>query len=63
MWTVIYMATDEETAFKVKTAIQEEGFLVKTREICKCKQDYCVEILVPESEVQEVHKVILEQNL
>ncbi len=57
------MATDEETAFKVKTAIQEEGFLVKTREICKCKQDYCVEILVPESEVQEVHKVILEQNL
>lgn len=64
MWTVIYMATDKETAIKVEDAIKSEGFLVKTRQVMKSKRHgICIEILVPESEAQEAQKVILEKNL
>ncbi|HHY70699.1 MAG TPA: hypothetical protein GX519_03385 [Thermoanaerobacterales bacterium] len=64
MWTVIYMATDEETALRVENAIKSEGFLVRTREITKSKKHgCCIEILVPESEAQEAYNVILEKNL
>lgn len=64
MWTVIYMATDKDTAQKVVKAIQDEGFLVKTREVMKSKKHgSCIEISVPESEAQEAQNVILEKNL
>ena len=64
MWTVVYMAADKATAEKVEKAIKEEGFLVKLREVMKSKKHgSCIEILVPESEAQEVQKVLLEKNL
>lgn len=64
MWTVIYMATDKETALRVEKAIKSEGFLVRTREVMKSKRHgCCIEIIVPESEAQEAHSVILEKNL
>lgn len=64
MWTVVYMATDENTAEKVKEAIESEGILVKTKEVMKSKKyGCCVEILVPESETLEAQQVILEKNL
>ncbi|HQA60293.1 MAG: hypothetical protein WBJ82_00470 [Tepidanaerobacteraceae bacterium] len=64
MWTVIYMATDKDTAHKVVQAIKDEGFLVKTREVMKSKKHgCCIEISVPESEAQEAQNVILEKNL
>lgn len=64
MWTVIYMATDKETAVKVQEAIQSEGILVKSKQVMKSKRHgCCIEVLVPESEAQEAQKVILEKNL
>ncbi|WP_422443578.1 hypothetical protein [Thermoanaerobacterium sp. DL9XJH110] len=64
MWTVIYMATDKQTAVKVEDTLKNEGILVKTREVMKSKKHgCCIEILVPESEAQEAQKVILEKNL
>lgn len=64
MWTVIYMATDKQTAVKVADTLKNEGILVKTREVMKSKKHgCCIEILVPESEAQEAQKVILEKNL
>lgn len=64
MWTVIYMATDKDTALRVEKAIKDEGFLVKTREVMKSKRHGCyIEIIVPESEAQEAQNVILEKNL
>ncbi|AYO30171.1 MAG: hypothetical protein PWR06_787 [Thermoanaerobacteraceae bacterium] len=64
MWTVIYMATDKDTAQKVEQVLKSEGILVKTREAMRSKKHgCCIEILVPESEAQEAQKVILEKNL
>ena len=64
MWTVIYMATDKETARKVEEAIKSEGFLVRTRQIMKSKRHgCCIEVVVPESEAQDASRVIFEKNL
>ncbi|GEM_PF-1838648 len=64
LWTVVYIASDEDTAYKVAEAIKNEGFLVTTREVMKSKKHGCyIEILVPESEAEEVQNFILEKNL
>ncbi|MDD4568563.1 MAG: hypothetical protein PHE70_00320 [Tepidanaerobacteraceae bacterium] len=64
MWTVIYMATDKETALRVEKAIKSEGFLVRTRQVMKSKRHgCCIEVIVPESEAQEAQNVIFEKNL
>ncbi|HHY04909.1 MAG TPA: hypothetical protein GX534_06970 [Thermoanaerobacterales bacterium] len=64
MWTVIYVATDEDNAKVVENAIKSEGILAKTREVLKSKRHgCCIEILVPETEAQEAQEVILEKNL
>ena len=64
MWTVIYMATDKETALRVVEAIKSEGFLVRTRQTMKSKRHgCCIEIVVPESEAQDASRVIFEKNL
>ncbi|WP_231848318.1 hypothetical protein [Tepidanaerobacter acetatoxydans] len=64
LWTVIYIASDKETALKVEEAIRSEGFLVATREVMKSKRHGCyIEVIVPESEAQEAQNVILEKNL
>ncbi|KYO67831.1 MULTISPECIES: hypothetical protein [Thermovenabulum] len=64
MWTVVYMTTSKETADKVAEILKNEGFLVKTKEALKSKKKGCyIEILVPEAEAEEAHKIILEKNL
>jgi len=64
VWTVVYMATDKETADKVADILKNEGFLVKVKEALKSKKRGCyIEILVPEAEAEEAHKIILEKNL
>ncbi|MCG0274805.1 MAG: hypothetical protein L5655_01405 [Thermosediminibacteraceae bacterium] len=64
MWTVVYMATDKENAEKVVNVLKQEGVLVKTKEVMRSKKrGCCIEILVPESEAEEAHKIILENNL
>lgn len=64
LWTVIYMASDRETADRIEKAIKDEGILVKTREIMKSKRRCCcIEIIVPESEAEEAQNIILEKNL
>ena len=63
MWTVVYMAMNQETALRVEDAIRSEGILVKTREIMKSKRhDHCIEVIVPESEAQEAQNIILEKT-
>ena len=64
MWTVIYMATDRETALKVEEALKIEGILVNVKRVMESKRHgCCIEVQVPESEAQEAQKVILEKNL
>lgn len=64
MWTVIYMATDTETALKVEEAMESEGILVKVKQVMKSKRHgCCIEVQVPESEAREAQNIILEKNL
>lgn len=56
MWTVIYIASGERTAGTIKQKLTAEGFLVKLRQTNIAKQQF--EILVPESELDEVQEVL-----
>jgi hypothetical protein len=55
MWTIVYMAADRETADRIKDILEEECILVKIRpgQKCSCGEGY-YEVLVPESEIEEV---------
>lgn len=62
MWTVVYMAQSKEIATKLQDLLTGEGILVKLRPISKNHEsnDNYYEVLVPESEVEEAHSVIIE---
>lgn len=56
MWTVIYIAPTVKMAERIKDRLTTEGFLVKVRQTNVAKQQY--EILVPESELEEVQEIL-----
>ncbi len=64
MWTVVYMAQSREIASKLQVLLSEEGILVKLRPISKNPEnnDNYYEVLVPESEIEEAHSVIIEKG-
>ncbi|WP_066637046.1 glutamate decarboxylase [Desulfolucanica intricata] len=60
MWTVVYIAPNQKVAEKLQQKLTSEGFLVKLRPIGLAQPGtVCsVEILVPESEVNEALEII-----
>ncbi len=62
MWTVVYMAQSKEMVTRLQEILEKEGLLVKIRPISKHKenQDNYYEVLVPESEVEEAHSIIID---
>lgn len=60
MWTVVYIAPDLKEAKKMEKILKAEGFLVKLRTIglSQANDTSSVEILVPESEVDEALETI-----
>ncbi len=64
MWTVVYMAQSKEIANNMQDLLSNEGILVKLRPINKNREtnDDYYEVLVPESEVEEAHSVIIEKG-
>ncbi len=60
MWTVVYIAPNTDEAKELKEILQKEGFLVKLRPIGISHEGSTssVEILVPESEVQDALEII-----
>ncbi|AQS55024.1 glutamate decarboxylase [Novibacillus thermophilus] len=56
MWTVIYIASNEEQAERIQERLSAEGFMVDVRQAKAARKQY--EILVPESEVEEVQEVL-----
>lgn len=64
MWTVIYMAQSTEMTENLKLLLERDGILVKVRPISKNPEnnDNYYEILVPETEVEEAHAVIIEKG-
>jgi len=62
MWTVVYMAQSKEIVEKLQAILEKEGLLVKIRPISKNSDnnDNYYEVLVPESEVEEAHSIIID---
>ena len=65
MWTVVYMAQNKEDADSVGKVLEEKGLLIKVRTVGETDEEgeLCYEILVPESEVNEAHEIIIENNI
>lgn len=62
MWTVVYIAQSKDIAVKLQDILTKEGLLVKIRPISNNAEnvDNYYEVLVPESEVEEAHGIIIE---
>ncbi|HHT63811.1 MAG: putative signal transducing protein [Bacillota bacterium] len=62
MWTVVYIAPNRATAEMLKNYLTAEGLLVMLRSVGvpHLGDSGSVEILVPESEVEEAHEVLSE---
>ncbi|CCO09279.1 hypothetical protein JCM39194_11360 [Desulfotomaculum varum] len=60
MWTVVYIAPNKKQAERLQQMLQQEGLLVKLRNIGlpSGNDNGAVEILVPESEVDEALEII-----
>ena len=61
MWTVIYMLQSMEDAEKLKLLFEEANILVKIRPVTKAAEGEAnaYEILIPETEKEEAHKIII----
>ncbi|HBI03597.1 MAG TPA: glutamate decarboxylase [Paenibacillaceae bacterium] len=55
MWTVIFISPSQKSAEIIQKRLTEEGFLVKIKQIGQSPQ---YEILVPESELDEIQEVL-----
>lgn len=62
MWIVVYITQNRETAMTLKKLLRDAGLLVKVRSVgLRADAQYgCYEILLPESEVDEGHSVMIE---
>lgn len=64
MWTVVYMTQDGKNANKVAELLAENNLIYKVRPVGNSDEtDSCYEVLVPETEINEAHSIIIENNL
>lgn len=61
MWIVVFITQNRETADTVTELLREAGLIVKIRTLgAKSDNVYgCYEILLPESEVEEGHRILV----
>ena len=61
MWTVIYMVQSMEEAEKLKELLENANVLVKIRPVTKAAEGEAnaYEILIPETEKEEAHSIII----
>ena len=65
MWMVVFVAQSADVAEKIKEKIIAGGLLVKVRSVNNAAAEKfgCYEILVPESELDEAHAIIINECL
>lgn len=65
MWTVVYMAQDRESVERLQQLLEQQSILVMVRPVNKqaTDDDCCYEVLVPESEVEQTHNIIIDAEL
>ncbi len=59
MWTVIYVTKDISLADKIKSEFENNNILFKIRNVSNSQDGDCYEILVPESEIDKAHDIII----
>ena len=59
MWTVIYMAQTKESVLKVQEMLAEESLAVRVKPVGEGADDGYFEILVPETEAQLAHTILI----
>ena len=64
MWKVVYMAQSKDIADNINNLLMKEGFWVKIKPVYRnvSADDNFYEILVPETEVQEVHSILMDNG-
>lgn len=62
MWTVVYMAQNRTFVQQLQKILEEGGLLVKVRPVSKDTEDGCFEVLVPETEIEQAHEMIIENG-
>jgi len=62
MWEVVYITSNSEIANKVKEELEKEGIYAKIKSTTKNGVEGYFEIIVPETEVNEAHNIIIEKG-
>lgn len=60
MWTVVYVAKNREVAEHLVKNLDANGLLTKTNVLGTDEKNTLFEILVPESEVEKAHTLIID---
>lgn len=61
MWTVIYMSAEKASVLKVQELLAEADLAVKVRPLNGGDGSY-IEILVPETEAQMAHEILIKNG-
>jgi len=64
MWVVVYMVQGKEMSERIRDLLTKEGFLFKIKPIYKnvAPEDNYYKVMVPKSEANEAHKVLMENR-
>lgn len=62
MWEVVYITSNSEVASKIKEELEKEGILTQIKSSTKDAVEGYFEIIVPETEVNEAHNIIIEKG-
>lgn len=62
MWTVIYMAQTKESVLKVQELLSSSNLAVRVRPVGNGTDDGYFEILVPETEAQLAHTILIKNG-
>ena len=63
MWTVVYISQNEDVAKEIKQLLEDSQILVMMRSVGEEDgEQKSFEILVPETEVEQAHNIIINNN-
>ncbi len=62
MWTVVYISQSSELAYELTELLEENGILTKLKTVSGDGEVKTYEILVPETEIEEAHNLILDRE-
>mgnify|MGYP000906300211 CR=1 FL=1 len=64
MWVVVYIAHNKKLADSILDLLSKEGVMHKLKPVYKnvAPENNCYEILVPQSEAREAHKILMDNG-